>query len=129
MLVACAYFHYFKRELESLFVHRFSKDTMPIRNIFINCTHYWILFGGAMTLILRPGYTPPAWLPVWGSYVFAGFFVFFACMNGACHLVLRNLRKPGSTERGIPQGWGFGLVSCANYLYESLTWLMFAIPS
>ena len=43
--------------------------------------------------------------------------------------MLRNLRKPGSTERGIPQGWGFGLVSCANYLYESLTWLMFAIPS
>jgi len=129
VLVACAYFHYIKRELESLFVHRFSKDTMPIKNIFINCTHYWVFFGAAMTLILRPGYTPPAWLPAYGSYLFAGFFLFFAFMNGACHMVLRNLRAPGSTERGIPHGWGFGVISCANYFWESMTWLMFAIPS
>ena len=41
--------------------------------------------------------------------------------------MLKNLRRPGTTERGIPDGWGFQLVSCANYFWESLSWLTFAI--
>ena len=42
-------------------------------------------------------------------------------------MVLRNLRKPNSTERGIPKGYGFGAVSCANYFWESMAWLTFAV--
>ena len=40
---------------------------------------------------------------------------------------LRNLRPEGSTKRAIPQGYGFSLVSCANYLFETIAWTVIAV--
>ena len=58
--VFMALLHYVKRELETIFVHRFSSETMPLLNIFKNSFHYWILFGVAtMYFYLRPDYKPP----------------------------------------------------------------------
>ena len=123
-------FHYLKRELETLFVHRFSNDTMPFTNIFKNCGHYWVIFGFVnMYFFLHPDYTAPAWASETTHIIFAGIFVVFEFLNLMCHITLRNLRRPGSSERGIPKGWGFGLVSCANYFWESLCWLVFAVQS
>ena len=42
--------------------------------------------------------------------------------NLATHLTLRNLRPPGSKKRAIPHGYGFGLLSCPNYFFESVAW-------
>lgn len=99
--------HYLKREFETLFVHRFGNDTMPFFNLFKNSFHYWGFFGFlTMYFFMHPDYTPAGW-----SYnTIIGFTVAFVIcqfMNLMCHITLRNLRKPGSSERNIPYGWGF----------------------
>jgi len=122
--------HYAKRELETLFVHRFSNDTMPFFNVFKNSAHYWLLLGvGSMYFFLHPDYTPPSWASDEIHMGLFAFFCFVEFMNLMCHITLRNLRKPGSSERGIPAGWGFDFVSCANYFWESLAWLTYSISS
>ena len=122
--------HYLKREFETLFIHRFSNDTMPFFNVFKNSTHYWILMGfGAVYFLIHPKYTPPAWANDTTQIVLFVMFFFFEFLNFMTHVTLRNLRKPNSSERGIPKGWGFGFVSCANYWWESLCWLTFSIST
>lgn len=127
--VAMALIHYLKREYETLFVHRFSNDTMPWTNILKNSAHYWAIFGFlSMYFLIHPKYTAPAWVCCDSIYT-AFFLAFLACeyMNFQCHCILRDLRKPGSTQRGIPKGNMFKYVSCANYFWEALVWLIFAV--
>jgi very-long-chain enoyl-CoA reductase len=62
-------------------------------------------------------------------YGFAAAFTVFEFLNLMTHITLKNLRKPGTQERGIPKGWGFDLVSCANYFWEAMCWTTFAVQS
>ena len=55
----CWTFHYLKRDLETVFIHRFSHGTMPIKNLFKNCTYYWGFAAWIAYLINHPLYTPP----------------------------------------------------------------------
>ena len=43
------------------------------------------------------------------------------------HLTLRALRPPGTRVRAIPYGYGFSLVSCPNYFFEMLAWLVVVV--
>jgi very-long-chain enoyl-CoA reductase len=122
--VAMCLGHYIKRELETLYVHRFSSETMPLMNIFKNSAHYWLLFGVCnMYFFLKPSEAKS----IAFDAVMASCFTLFEFLNFKTHVALKNLRKEGTTQRGIPKGWGFGMVSCANYLWESCAWLSFAL--
>jgi len=120
----CWVAHYVKRELETLFVHRFSHGTMPLSNLFKNSSYYW---GFALLIayfVNHPLYTPPA-----QPLVILGFVIFVVNEIGnlITHLILRNLRPPGSKERRIPRTFLFEYVSCPNYFCEILAWIGFSI--
>jgi len=129
---ACWSFHYIKRVLETIFVHRFSHQTMPLRNLFKNCSYYWGFAAFVAYFVNHPLYTPP----MYGRNQFlAGLGLFVICELGnlSIHLALRNLRPAGSKERHIPYGtknpftWLFAYVSCPNYTYETGAWLGYSI--
>uniref|UniRef100_H2ZM98 Trans-2,3-enoyl-CoA reductase-like n=1 Tax=Ciona savignyi TaxID=51511 RepID=H2ZM98_CIOSA len=129
---ACHTFHYLKRVLETKFVHRFSHGTMPIRNLFKNCSYYWTFAAWPSYFINHPLYMPASFGDV---QIYTGLVIFILCELGnySIHVALRNLRPEGSKERKIPFPSSnpftgmFNLVSCPNYTYEVGGWLAFAV--
>jgi very-long-chain enoyl-CoA reductase len=128
--LGCWSIHYLKRVLETLFVHRFSHGTMPIRNLFKNCGYYWGFCLYVAYHTNHPLFTPPSII-----YQAAGLSLFALCEGGnlATHILLRNLRPAGSTVRKIPKPDGcplnilFNYVSCPNYTYEVGSWIGFTL--
>ena len=111
-------FHYIKRLLETIFVHRFSNATMPLGNLFKNCSYYWGFAAYIAYHINHPLYTPPTSAQV---YIFLAMFLLCELGNFTIHILLRNLRPAGSKERKIPYPNSNPLsmmqnfVSCPNY--------------
>jgi len=129
---ACWVFHYAKRILETLFVHKFSHATMPIRNIFKNSAYYWGFAAFVAYYINHPLYTTPYFGDL---QIYAGLagFLFNELGNFSIHIALSNLRPEGSKVRKIPFPTSnpftylFNLVSCPNYTYEIGSWLSFVV--
>ncbi|KAF1991438.1 3-oxo-5-alpha-steroid 4-dehydrogenase family protein-like protein [Aulographum hederae CBS 113979] len=119
--------HFVKRELETLFLHKFSSSTMPLFNIFKNSTHYWLLAGLNIAVF---AYAPRAsiasdTLSSHPAITYTGLALFTVgeLLNLQTHITLSALRPASDpTVRGIPNGIGFGLVTCPNYMYELLAW-------
>jgi len=125
LAVYCWLAHFVKRELETAFVHKFSRPTMPLKNLFINCTYYWT-FGAVIGWPLcSPNYTAPSDKQVYAGLVL---FVLSELGNFAIHLKLASMRPAElSKKRDIPKGFGFDLVACPNYFFEVMSWVGFSI--
>lgn len=118
--------HYLKREYETMYVHRFSAASMPLRNVPKNCSHYWLLgglalayfsYGPVMPYISYASVSNPILNPVG-----VALWIYAQSSNLGTHQRLAALRSPGGTERGIPQGYGFAWCTCPNYFFEILAW-------
>jgi len=120
----CFAAHFLKRELETLFVHRFSHGTMPLSNLFKNSSYYWGFAILVAYFVNHPLYTPANPL-----FILIGFVIFVINEIGnlITHIILMNLRPPGTKERRIPRTFLFEYVSCPNYLCEILAWIGFSI--
>uniref|UniRef100_A0A674IQX8 3-oxo-5-alpha-steroid 4-dehydrogenase C-terminal domain-containing protein n=2 Tax=Terrapene triunguis TaxID=2587831 RepID=A0A674IQX8_9SAUR len=128
----CHSFHYIKRLIETIFVHRFSHGTMPLRSIIKNCFYYWGFAAWLAYYINHPLYTPPC------KYIFlycivCCFFQICEAGNFSIHVALSDLRRDGSKIRKIPYPtknpftWLFFFVTCPNYTYEVGAWISFTI--
>lgn len=109
-----------------MFVHRFSNATMPARNIVKNTSYYWLMVSSMAYQAFRPGPTSATPMPIPETATLCigvGLFIIGELANLNAHFVLRNLRRPGSSERGIPCGLGFGMVTCPHYLFEIISWI------
>ncbi|KAJ2160220.1 3-oxo-5a-steroid 4- dehydrogenase [Coemansia sp. RSA 552] len=120
--------HFIKREAETAFVHRFSHGTMPLINVFKNSFHYHMLSGLNLAYWI---YSPASahGTPLAAKLgnplhmaILTGVFLFAEASNLSTHITLRNLRPAGTRVRRIPYGYGFDLVSCPNYLFETVAW-------
>jgi very-long-chain enoyl-CoA reductase len=126
--LALIYFvgHYVKRIIETFFVHRFSHATMPIFNLYKNCSYYWAFAGFIAYFINHPLYQSPPQRRVHAALACA---VVCQLSNLWCHVIQRNLRKPGEKGYKIPRGFLFNYVTCANYTAEIYGWLCFNIAT
>ncbi|GAO13388.1 uncharacterized protein UV8b_00632 [Ustilaginoidea virens] len=122
--------HFVKREVETLFVHKFSANTMPFFNVFKNSFFYWALSGllCAVSIYSPNSFAARADTPLFDLVGF-GLYLFGESANAMVHLYLSSLRSAGGTERKIPSGYGFSLVTCPNYMYEILSWVGIIIVS
>jgi very-long-chain enoyl-CoA reductase len=122
--------HFLKREYETLFVHKFSASTMPVRNIFKNSFFYWAVSGLLCALEI---YYPNSGAAKANNDLVdvIGALIFIVCesANALVHLHLASLRSAGGTERKIPNGIGFSLVTCPNYMFEIFAWIGMTITS
>lgn len=119
--------HFLKREIETLFIHRFSSDTMPWTYIFRNSGHYWALAGAIFGYTVNhPSNALVVRTPMQTNLLLA-LYTYAELSNLYTHLTLRSLRPQGSRVRRVPHGygfdWPFGGLSCPHYFFEIAAWM------
>ena len=126
--LALAYwtFHYAKRIFETFFIHTFSHGTMPVRNLFKNCSYYWSFASYISYFVNHPLYSSP---PEQRAVIALGLSMLCQLANARCHVILSNLRPPGSKAYVMPTGFLFRFITCANYTCEIYGWVGFTVAT
>ncbi|KAI7809854.1 trans-2, partial [Triplophysa rosa] len=128
----CHTLHYIKKLVETIFIHRFSDGTLPLRTIMQICLYYWGFAAWQAYYINHPLYTPATYGKL-QIYSALAMFLICECGNLSVHLVLNQISCIGSRPIEIPYPtrnpltWLFFFVSCPNYTYEVGSWLSFTV--
>jgi very-long-chain enoyl-CoA reductase len=118
--------HFLKREYETIFVHKFSLATMPWGNIWWNCGWYWLGAGLVLAPEIYSDFSSTASESAnltKLNYLGIVIYLYGEISNFITHLNLASLRSRGGTERKIPHGYGFNIVTCPNYMFELVSWI------
>ena len=95
--------HYGKRELETIYIHRFRKEYLPFYRLFFEIGQFWIIGGVWMAYsVFGSDYIGTAY-PKFFRYLWITAFFLGESMNWRCHLVLRDLRPIGTKTVWIPK--------------------------
>src|SRR5205085_1271346 len=95
-------------------------------NLFKNVGHYWIFSGLNIAYwCYAPNANAAKSSPLINYIDIVGvlLFVYGEVSNFITHKALANLRSPGGTEKKIPKGYGFDMVTCPNYFFELIAWV------
>lgn len=116
--------HFLRRTGESLWIHRYSGRPVPPSDYLVEYLYYW-----GFAVWIAKGINDSAHLSApWVTAVGAALFAIGECGNAWAHLRLRGLRgEGGSSEKKVPRGGLFELVSCPHYSFEICSWLGFSI--
>ncbi|KAL0452101.1 UNVERIFIED_CONTAM: 3-oxo-5-alpha-steroid 4-dehydrogenase 1 [Sesamum latifolium] len=120
MLKSAITIHFLKRELEVLFLHKYSGHMLLNTALFISSTY----LTSAVSMIYFhhrvQGFPEPS---VDLKYVGLSVFVVGIVGNFYHHYLLSKLRDKNDSGYKIPRGGLFGLVACPHYLFEILTFV------
>ena len=117
-------FHFGRRSVESAWVHRYGKPSVPLGDVLIEYLYYWGFAAWiAVSLTPREQHPQNVWLALPGLLLFG----IAEWGNARAHRMLRELRPEGSKQRVIPRGFLFERVSSPHYLCEILSWVGFAL--
>ena len=121
-------FHYIKRCYESLYVHKFSINYLPIMYSFGAIIYYWGVYALCCSFfIFNSEFKEPEYNKGILRYIILIIFIIAEIGNGLCHQEQTNQKKRNHGKRGIPKGYGFDLTSSANYSWEFLSWICFSL--
>ncbi|KAJ7974828.1 3-oxo-5-alpha-steroid 4-dehydrogenase family protein [Quillaja saponaria] len=118
--------HFFKRNFEVLFVHKYSGNMILDSAITISLSY----FVSTVTMIyaqhLTQGFPEP---PIDLKYPGIVLFLIGISGNFYHHYLLSKLRGKGEKEYKIPKGGLFGLVICPHYLLEIIQFIGVSLVS
>lgn len=125
--------HYFKRVIESLFVH-IQINTMEMKMFLVECVYYIIYFGiySQRKIFTNLNYSDNENKNENIFQIKSIFIIlFFICEsnNFYCHVILRKIRLNNCNKREIPYGNLFKYVYCANYFWEISSWICISVFS
>jgi len=116
-------FHFGKRTIECLFLHKYSGKMPLSSSLFITSVYLFVSFGVCYCSAKQHSDSFSEAGHVRMRYIGLGFFLMGQMGNFYHHLLLASLRKPGDKAYKVPSGGLFEYVAAPHYLFEIISWI------